>query len=283
MREVYVNGQFTTEDKASVSIFDRGFLFADSIYEVVSVLNAKLVDFDAHQIRLERSLNEIGIKASLGSNEILAIHRELIKRNHLIEGLVYFQMTRGVADRDFVFPGSAVSPTTIAFTQAKPLVDSAQSKAGISVVTEQDLRWQRCDIKTTQLLFSSWIKNIAIKRNADDAWLVRDGLITEGTASNAYIIKDGRIITRGISSLLLAGITRKSVLQQLNHANIVLEERAFTVEEAINADEAFMTGSAALVTPVVSIDGVKLGDGQPGLITKKVRELYVAAARASLT
>lgn len=283
MRTVYVNGDYLPEDQAKISVFDRGFLFADAVYEVTSVLDGRLVDFDGHRARLHRSLGELEMGLPVSDAELEAIHRELIARNDVAEGLVYLQVTRGAADRDFAFPVGA-TPGLVLFTQAKPLIGSASGRDGIRVIAIPDIRWARRDIKTVQLLAPSLGKMAAKKAGKDDAWMVEDGLITEGTSNNAYIVTaDGAVVTRDLSSAILHGITRAAVLRLAREAQIRVEERAFTLEEAKAAREAFFTSASAFVTPVVEIDGTAIGDGRPGPLTRRLREIYIAEARARAT
>ncbi|MFU0503540.1 D-amino-acid transaminase [Pseudaminobacter sp. NGMCC 1.201702] len=274
-RTVYVNGDYVAEGDAKISVFDRGFLFADGVYEVTSVLGGKLIDFDGHMRRLKRSLGELQMAMPLPEDELLAIHRELVSRNAVIEGLVYLQITRGVADRDFLYP-SATPQTLVLFTQSKSIVDSPLAKRGARVVSVEDLRWGRRDIKTVQLLYPSMAKMIAQEKGVDDAWLVQDGHVTEGTSNNAYIVtRDGTIVTRDLSSDILAGITRAAVLECARTLQMKVEERPFTIAEALEAREAFTTSATGFVCPVVEIDGVSLGEGQPGPVANGLRQIYV--------
>ena len=282
-RIVYVNGEYLPEEEAKISIFDRGFLMADGVYEVTPVMDGKLLDYPGHVARLHRSLDELQIANPVGDDELLKIHRELVRRNDLDEGLVYLQVTRGAADRDFVWPQDA-TPSLVLFTQEKMLEDSEGPKHGIKVISQPDLRWHRRDIKTVQLLYPSFAKMQAKAAGADDAWLVEDGFVTEGTSNNAYIVtKDGTIITRNLSNDILHGITRASVLKLAAEAQLKIVERPFTIAEAQDAAEAFITAASTFVCPVVEIDGVKLGDGKPGPVTRRLREIYLAAARANAT
>ena len=277
-RIVYVNGDYVPEGEAKVSIFDRGFLMADAVYEVTSVLAGKLIAFEGHAKRLQRSLDELDMAAPVDEDELLQIHRELVARNEINEGLVYLQVTRGSpGDRDFVFPDPAETPPTLVmFTQSIPgLADNPKAKTGISIISIEDIRWGRRDIKTVQLLYPSMGKMMAIKAGAGDAWLVEDGLVTEGTSNNAYIVKDGRIITRELSRDILHGITRAAVLRYAREAQMEVEERSFTIAEAQAADEAFSTSASAFLLPVVEIDGVKLGNGKPGKVARRLREIYI--------
>lgn len=278
MRTVYVNGDYLPETEAKISIFDRAFLMADGVYEVTSVLGGKLIDFDGHLARLERSLTELDMSKPDAFDDLLKIHRELVRLNGIDEGLVYLQVTRGAAsDRDFVFPDpEEVRPTLVLFTQSKPgLADSPLAKKGIKVISIDDLRWGRRDIKTTQLLYPSMGKMMAKAAGCDDAWMIEDGHVTEGTSNNAYIVKGGKIITRQLSNDILHGITRAAVLRFAREAQMVVEERLFTIDEAKAADEAFITSASTFVHPVVEVDGVSLGDGTPGPVAKRLREIYL--------
>jgi D-alanine transaminase len=276
-RTVYVNGAYLPETEATVSIFDRGFLMADGVYEVTSVLGGKLIDFDGHAVRLERSLNELDMAAPISKEDLLEVHRELVRLNGIEEGLVYLQITRGApADRDFAFPSEDTPGTVVLFTQNKPgLADSPAAKKGMKVISIEDIRWGRRDIKTVQLLYPSMGKMMAKKAGADDAWMVEDGHVTEGTSNNAYIVKGDTIITRPTSNDILHGITRAAVLRFAREAQMTVEERLFTIEEAKEADEAFITSASTFVMPVVEIDGVTLGDGAPGRVAPRLREIYL--------
>lgn len=280
MRTVYVNGEYLPEDQAKISIFDRGFLFADGVYEVTSVLDGKLIDFDGHAKRLQRSMDELGMTAAIDMDDLLEIHRELVRANDITDGLIYLQVTRGAADRDFLYPPEDTPPTVVLFTQAKPgLAASPMAKTGMKIVTIPDRRWGRRDIKTVQLLYPSMGKMEAKAQGADDAWMVEDGAVTEGTSNNAYIVKDGVIVTRHLGEEILHGITRKAVLAFAREAQMKVEERAFTVEEALQADEAFVTSASSFVMPVVQIDGAPVGDGQPGRVVARLREIYLEEMR----
>ena len=282
MRTVYVNGDYLPENEAKISIFDRGFLMADGVYEVTSVLDGRLIDFDGHAVRLGRSLKELDMANPVSKDELLAIHRELVSCNGITDGLVYLQITRGApADRDFAFPDPEETPSSIVlFTQNKPgLAENPVAKTGIKVISIDDIRWGRRDIKTVQLLYPSMGKMMAKRAGADDAWLLQDGFVTEGTSNNAYIVKNGKIITRERSNDILHGITRAAVLRFAEEAQMEVEERNFTIEEAKDADEAFVTSASAFVMPVVEIDGVKLGDGTPGRVAPRLREIYLEESR----
>lgn len=278
-RFIYVNGKFVTEAQATISVFDRGFLFADGVYEVTAVLHGKMVENIPHLQRLKRSLAAIKLTPPLSQEGIIAVQKELISLNNLKEGIIYLQVTRGAAERDFAFPKKA-SPSMIAFTQQKNLLNSPVAEKGMQIITLPDLRWGRPDIKTVGLLASSMAKMAAIEKQKDDAWLVdAKGFITEATASNAYIVtQDNRIITRHLSTAILPGITRNSLLELIKAKKITLEERPFSVKEAMEAKEAFMTGSAAFVVPIVAINDQQIGTGTPGPVTQQLRRLYVKMA-----
>jgi D-alanine transaminase len=277
-RTVYVNGEYLPENEAKVSIFDRGFLMADGVYEVTSVLGGKLIDFDGHAVRLQRSLDELDMNNPISKDDLLEVHRELVRENGILDGMIYLQITRGAPDdRDFVFPDPETTPQTIVlFTQNKPgLANSPVAKVGIKVISIEDARWGRRDIKTVQLLYPSMGKMMAKKAGADDAWMVEDGFVTEGTSNNAYIVKGNKIITRALSNDILHGITRAAVLRFAREAQMEVEERNFTIEEAMEADEAFITSASTFVMPVVEIDGAQLGDGTPGNVAPRLREIYL--------
>lgn len=280
-RIVYVNGDYLPENEASVSIFDRGFLMADGVYEVVSVLDGKLIDFQGHMVRLQRSLDELAIANPLKGQDYLDAHRALVEKNGITDGLVYLQVTRGnPGDRDFAYPSADVRPTVVMFTQSKPgLAESPAAKTGWRIISVEDLRWGRRDIKTVQLLFPSMAKMEAKARGVDDAWLVEEGKVTEGTSNNAYIVKNGTIITRELSHDILHGITRAAVLRFAREAQMKVEERSFTIAEAQEAEEAFITSASAFVMPVVEIDGAAVGGGKVGPVATRLREIYLEESR----
>ena len=282
-RTVYVNGTYLPEAEATVSIFDRGFLMADGVYEVTSVLEGKLIDFAGHCARLARSLSELEMASPCSDADLLAIHRELVVRNDVVDGMVYLQVTRGnPGDRDFVYPAADVPPTLVLFTQSKPgLAENPAARSGWRVISIPDHRWGRRDIKTTQLLYPSMGKMMAKKAGVDDAWFVEEGLVNEGTSNNAYIVVGNRIVTRHLSHDILHGITRAAVLRFAVEAQMEVEERPFSVEEAQSADEAFITSASAFVMPVVEVDGMSIGSGRPGAIVARLREIYLDEMRKS--
>ncbi len=277
-RTVYVNGEYLPEEEAKISIFDRAFLMADGVYEVTSVLGGKLIDFEGHAVRLQRSMTELEMVAPCTKEELLEIHRELVKLNEIEDGLIYLQVTRGSAgDRDFMFPDpETTKPTIVLFTQNKPgLANSPAVQNGLKIISIDDIRWGRRDIKTTQLLYPSMGKMAAKKAGCDDAWMIEDGFVTEGTSNNAYFIKGNKIVTRALSTDILHGITRAAVLRFAQEAQMEVEERNFTIEEAQAADEAFVTSASTFVMPVVEIDGKAIGDGAPGSKALRLREIYL--------
>ncbi len=279
-RIVYVNGAYVPEAEAKVSIFDRGFLFADGVYEVTPIVNARLVDYDAHMERLDRSLKELRMAQPCSAAEMRAMHEELVKRNNLKEGIIYMQVTRGVADRQFNFPKEAKS-SLVGFTQTMSLIDNPNARTGVKVVTTPDIRWLRRDIKSVMLLAPVLGKQEAYEKGAAEGWMVEDGFVTEGTSSNAYIIKDNTIITRPLSNRILAGCTRKALFRLAREHGVRIEERAFTPEEALVADEAFLTSASQFVMPIVEIDGKRIGGGQPGPLTRRMREFFLEEAQKS--
>lgn len=276
MRTVYLNGEYLPENEAKISIFDRGFLFADGVYEVTTIVDGKIIGFEGHIARLQNSITELGMNIKVDRDELLEIHRELVKLNNIDQGMIYLQYTRGnPGDRDFAFPPEDTPPTLVLFTQEKQIIGTSVEENGLKVISMEDLRWGRRDIKTVQLLFPSLAKMEAKSRGADDAWLVQDGEVTEGTSNNAYIVKDGTIITRQLSTDILHGITRKSILQCADLLQMKVEERPFTIEEAQDADEAFATSASGFTNPVVEIDGKPVGGGKPGPVCAQLRETYI--------
>lgn len=277
-RIVYINGAYTSEAEAQISIFDRGFLFGDSIYEVCAVIGGRMIDNDLHLARLKRSLGELGMPMPILLEDIVAMQKELIARNNLEEGVVYLQVTRGSDDRNFDYSDD-LKPNIVAFTQVKNLRNPEILKRGIKVAVVSDLRWQRRDIKTTMLLAQVQAKRMAKAKGCSEAWMVQDGFITEGASSSAFIItSSGKIVTRPNSHAILPGCTRLAVLKLADELGLQVEERLFTVDEAQAAREAFLTSASSLVTPVVEIDGHPIGDGQPGAITLRLQQIYLDLA-----
>ncbi len=279
-RIVYLNGAFLPFEEARVPIMDRGFLFADGIYEVSAIIDGRLVDNAAHLARLDRSLGEIGIRNPHDAAGWERLQTELVARNGVTEGLVYMQVTRGVAERDFAFPKAGTEPTVMMFTQAKTVLANPLAETGARVITVEDLRWKRRDIKSVALLAQVLAKQQAAEAGVAEAWMVEDGAVTEGSSSTAFIVSRDRVlVTRPLSTALLPGITRASVLRLAQEADLRIEERLIPVDEAYAAQEAFYTSASAFVMPVVEIDGKPLGEGRPGPLTRRLRELYIETAR----
>jgi D-alanine transaminase len=277
-RTVYVNGSYVPEEEAKVSVFDRAFLFGDGVYEVTAVLGGRLVDFEPHLARLDRSIGEIALAAPLSHEDLLALHLELVRRNGLNEGLVYLEITRGSAERDFAHPDRP-SPNVVAFTQNRPLIANPYAETGVKVVTIPDMRWKRRDIKSTSMLAQTMGKQEAKLRGAYEGWMVEDGIVTEGTSSSAFILDaKGVIRTQPLGRHILPGVTRRSILRLAALEGVALEERPFSVAEALYAREAFMTAASAFVLPIVEIDGVPIGDGRPGPVANRFRALYIEEA-----
>jgi D-alanine transaminase len=280
----YVNGSFVPLSEAKVSVLDRGFLFADGIYEVAAVLDGKLVDNDSHLARLERSVGEISLKLPESLDRIVEIQKELVARNKLANGLVYLEVTRGAdTGRDFAFP-KGVKPTLIMFTSVKDIVNAEAGRSGIAVITVPDIRWTRRDIKSVALLAQVLAKQAAAEAGAGEAWMIEDGKVTEGGSSSAFILtQDDVIVTRQNGSEILPGCTRKAVVRLAEERQLRVEERPFSVDEALKAKEAFITSASAFVQAVVSIDGKAVANGKPGPLTQRLREIYVDFARATAT
>ena len=274
---VFLNGDFLPAEDAKVSIFDRGYLFGDGIYEVVPVINGKVIDKEPFFERFDGSLSKISLKAPYCKQEIIAILDTLIAKNDLVEGGIYMQVTRGVAPREFYFPEN--TPTTFtAFVFHKSIIDAPLAKVGVKVVSCEDIRWKRRDIKSISLLGQVLAKEEVHQKGAFEGWMVEDGFVTEGTSSAAFIIKDGVIITRPLSNAILPSIRRKLLLEYSKEHNIKVEERLFSLEEALSADEAFMASATVFLLPIIEIDGKPIGSGKPGEMVKKLRALYVEAA-----
>jgi D-alanine transaminase len=278
----YVNGSFVPLADAKVSILDRGFLFGDGIYEVAAVLDGKLIDSASHLARLERSVGEIELALPETTARIEEIQKELVTRNNLVNGMVYLEVTRGAdTGRDFAFPKD-VKPTLIMFTSVKDIINAPSAKTGIAVITVPDLRWTRRDIKSVALLAQVLAKQAAAAAGAGEAWMIEDGKVTEGGSSSAFILtQDDVLVTRQNGSAILPGCTRKAVVKLAEERQLRVEERAFTVEEALAAKEAFITSATVFVQAVVSIDGKKVANGKPGPMTGRLREIYIEFAKAT--
>ncbi|MCO6392986.1 D-amino-acid transaminase [Aliihoeflea aestuarii] len=283
MRSVYVNGKWVPEQEAEISVFDRGFLFADAVYEVAAVIGGKLIDYPGHATRLGRSLHELGMAMPVSEHEMLDLHREAIRRNEVVEGLVYLQVTRGAADRDFLID-PASKPGLVMFTQEKQVTANPKVEIGLKVKCVPDLRWARRDIKTVQLLYSSLMKTEAAREGLDDVLLVEDGVVTEASSANLHIVDaDGTIVTPPLSRALLPGITRGSVLSIARDNAMPVREDTVSTAALASAREVFITSATSFVMPVVEIDGRSVGEGVPGPITRRMRELYIAKSMATAT
>ena len=284
-RIVYVNGTYVPEAQATVSIFDRGYVFGDGIYEVAAVLDGKLVDSPLHKWRLQRSLAAVEIPMPMPWEHIESMQRDLIRLNNLDQGLVYYQVTRGVADRDFSYNSADLAPTLSAFTQVKALDPCPLAAKGVKVVTCPDIRWQRRDIKSLALLGQVMAKQQAKQAGAFEALMVEHGFVTEGGSSSFFMIdhKDQLIVRPGGGNDILPGLTRMAMLELADQCQITIVERAFTVEEFYQAKEAFLTAATLFVMPVVQADDQIIADGAPGPLTCKLRELLIKSAYANLS
>jgi len=282
-QKVYVNGEFYSKKEASISVFDRGFLFSDSVYEVSAVIEGKLIDWKEHFARLIRSLSHLSLVNDFQEEDFYQIQKKLIKENELKEGLCYVQVTRGVAEREFNFAKKSLLPTVVIFTQEKQILNNPASKVGIKIITVPDDRWRRRDIKTTQLLAQSLAKTHAVQKGVDDSLLVQGGFINEGSSSNAFIIKDGLIITPNLSSDILGGITRSSVIKFCQINNIKIKEQKVNIDYLMNAQEVFLTSSTGFVLPVIEIDGRLVGNGLVGGMVKEIQRIYLEQIKAKLS
>jgi D-alanine transaminase len=276
-RIAYVNGRYRNLRDACVNVEDRGYQFADGVYEVCEVRGRKLVDFPRHMTRLQRSLRELRIAEPMPLSALGVVMREVVRRNRVIYGLVYLQVTRGVARRDHAFPPTTVEPSVVVTARALNYAKNQQTAAnGIKVVTVPENRWPRVDIKSVSLLPNVLAKQEAREKGAYEAWYIgSDGFITEGASSNAWIVtKDGRVVTRSAESGILAGITRAVLMEIMAALQIRLEDRPFTPAEARDAAEAFVTSASQIVMPVVAIDGQIVGNGRPGGVARRLREEF---------
>lgn len=281
-RIVYLNGEYVPEAEAKISIFDRAVNFGDAIYDVAGVLDGKLVDFENHMQRCFNSLNKLSIESPLSQDEILAAFRKLVELNQIDEGLVYMQVTRGTAERDFVWPKD-IQPTVFMFTQAKSTSENEAAEIGVKLASTPDIRWARRDIKSVNLLGQVLAKQAAHDAGADEALMFdTEGYVTECGCTSFFIIKDGLILTRPLNNDILPGVTRRAIVALCNSQGLRLVETRFKLEEALNADEAFISGASSYILPVVQIDDQEINAGKPGELTLKLREIYLDYARASL-
>ena len=277
-RTVYLNGEYLPEENAKISIFDRSALFGDAIYEVAGVVQGKLIDFDNHMNRLDRSLNEINIPNILSRDQILSVFRKLVEINKIDDGLVYMQITRGVAERDFTYAKGLV-PTIFMFTQNSGRDENRYIKTGVSVKSVPDIRWARRDIKSVNLLGQVLAKQTAAEAGAYEALLIDTaGFVTECGSTSFYIFKDNSVITRPLSNDILPGVTRRAIVELCETQEIALEQRKFSLEETYQADEAFLTGASTFVLAVTKVDDIVIGTGEPGAAAIALREIYTKHA-----
>jgi D-alanine transaminase len=281
-RVAYVNGTYQPHGEATVHVEDRGFQFADGVYEVWSVFDGRMADFDGHMTRLHRSLNELRIDIPMTREALERVLKETIRRNRVRNGIVYLQVTRGTARRDHPFPAEGTPPSVVVTAKSiSAAKNEAMAGKGVAVITTPDIRWGRCDIKTVGLLANVLAKQEARERGAYEAWMVDEmGLVTEGSSTNAWIVdENGKLRTRDPQANILKGITRTALMAIIEEEGVELDERPFSVDEAKRAKEAFFTAAGAFVMPAVSIDGVRIGDGKPGPVTMKLRALYLDQAK----
>jgi D-alanine transaminase len=278
-RIAWLDGAYVPLAEARISPLDRGFTFGDGVYEVTAVLDGRLVESASHLARLERSAVALDIPLPLPVSEIEAIERELIARNGIAEGGIYLQLTRGVAERDFL--ARPDRPTLFLFAQSRPILTSPLAERGAVVISLPDLRWARRDIKSVNLLAQVLAKQAAQAAGADEAWMIEDGFVTEGASATAMIVtRDGTLVVRPNSQAILPGCTRIGALEVAAQAGLPIEERSFTLEEALAAREAMLTSASMFVMPVVRIDGQPIGNGAPGPIARDLRARYIALARS---
>jgi D-alanine transaminase len=281
-RIVYLNGDYMPDHEAKISIFDRAVNFGDAIYDVAGVLDGKLIDFEHHMQRYFSSLQKLQIESPLSQDEILQAFRRLVELNHVAEGLVYMQVTRGVAERDFVWP-QGIKPNIFMFTQAKQADENEAGRNGISLASVPDIRWARRDIKSVNLLGQVLAKQAAHEAGAYEALLIgSDGYVTECGSTSFFMESGNEILTRPLTNEILPGVTRRALIALCASNNFKLSETRFTLEQALAADEAFISGASSYVLPVVAIDDHQLSGGKPGKLTLQLREIYLEHVRASL-
>lgn len=279
MQKVFLNGEFVDKDSAKISIFDRGFIFGDGIYEVVPVINSIIVEKDGFWDRFQRSLNEISLNLPYTNDEFESILNNLIEINSLKEGGLYIQITRGVAPRDFSFV-KGVKPTIMAFAFSDSVLEHPAAKSGITIISTPDIRWKRRDIKSISLLGQCYAKNQATIAGADECFMVEDGYVTEAGSSSAFIIKDGTLITKPLSNEILPGIRRNRLLNLAKQIGLQIQERKFSMDEVYNADECFISAATIILLPVIKADGKAINGGKIGEYTTKLRELYKEILKA---
>jgi D-alanine transaminase len=281
-RIVYLNGEYVSEHEAKISIFDRSVNFGDAIYDVAGVLDGKLIDFEHHMQRYSNSLQKMAIESPLTQAEILQAFRRLVELNHIEEGLVYMQVTRGVAERDFVWP-EGIEPTVFMFTQAKTQGERDSATNGVKLASADDIRWARRDIKSVNMLGQVLAKKAAHDAGAYEALMVdADGFVTECGSASFFIIRDNQILTRALSNDILSGVTRRAIISLCESKGFELSETRFTLQQALDADEAFISGASSYILPVVQIDDREISAGNPGPVTLQLRDIYLEHVRASL-
>lgn len=278
MQKVFLNGDFIDKDSAKISIFDRGFIFGDGIYEVIPVINSTIVEKQGFWDRFKRSLNKIDLSLPYSTNEFETILNRLIQINSLQEGGLYIQITRGVAQRDFSFV-SNITPTVMAFAFSDSVLEHPGAKNGVTIISTPDIRWKRRDIKSISLLGQCYAKNQATIAGADECFMVEDGYVTEAGSSSAFIIKDGALITKPLSNEILPGIRRQRLLNLAKEIGLKIEERKFSMDEVYNADECFISAATIILLPVIKADGKEINGGKIGEFTTKLRELYKRALK----
>ena len=281
-RTVYLNGDFIPEQDAKISIFDRAVNFGDAIYDVAGVLDGKLIDFENHMQRYFGSLEKLGIESPLSQAEILQAFRKLVELNAVDEGLVYLQVTRGVAERDFVWP-AGIQPTVFMFTQNKTSAERTAAEQGVKLASANDIRWARRDIKSVNLLGQVLAKKAAYDAGADEALMIDpDGYVTECGSTSFFMVRGTEILTRPLTNDILPGVTRRAIIALCSDSELVLTEQRFTLEDTLQADEAFISGASSYVLPVSQIDEQVIGDGKPGPVTRRLQAIYLDHVRASL-
>lgn len=281
-RIVYLNGEYLPASEAKISIFDRAVTFGDAIYDVAGVLDGKLIDFEHHMQRYFNSLRKLGIESPLSQHDILAAFRELVSRNAIDEGLVYLQVTRGTAERDFVWP-AGIEPNVFIFTQVKTSQENEAAETGVTLASTEDIRWARRDIKSVNLLAQVLAKRKAFEAGAYEALMIdTDGYVTECGSTSFFIVQGDRILTRPLNTDILPGVTRRALIALCEKNDLQLEECKFTLADALSADEAFISGASSYVLPVRKIDNQSIGNETPGPITRRMRKIYLEFVRASL-
>jgi D-alanine transaminase len=282
-RTVYLDGEYLPAEEAKISIFDRAVNFGDAIYDVAGVLDGRLVDFEHHMQRYFNSLAKLSIESPLEQQQILQVFRHLVELNGIDEGLVYMQVSRGVAERDFVWP-EGLRPTVFAFTQVKAAEENAAARTGVTLASAQDIRWARRDIKSVNLLGQVLAKQAAHEAGAYEALLIdADGYITECGSTSFFMVRGNEILTRPLSNDILPGVTRRAIVALCADRGLDLRETRFSLDDALAADEAFISGASSYILPVVKIDGREIGAGKPGELTLRLREIYLEHVRATLT